>query len=103
MIPGMEPQVLHISEADLAKDVRSIVQRVQTGAQVVIERDAQPVAVIRTPEPVRRKISECVALLPADSTATIDPDFARDVEAAIAAHREPLEPPARGIQWGREG
>ena len=79
MIPGMEPQVLHISETDLAKDVRSIVQRVQSGAQVVIERDAQPVAVIRTPEPVRRKISECIALLPANSTATIDPDFAKDV------------------------
>jgi antitoxin (DNA-binding transcriptional repressor) of toxin-antitoxin stability system len=89
----MEPQVLHISEADLAKDVRSIVQRVQTGAEVVIERDAQPVAVIRPPEPLRRRISECIALLPAESTATIDPDFAKDVEAAIAAHREPLAPP----------
>jgi hypothetical protein len=30
----------------------------------------------------------------ADSTATSDADFANDVEAAIAAHREPLEPPA---------
>jgi hypothetical protein len=50
------------------------------------------VAVIRPAEPVRRK--KCIALMPADSTATIDPDFAKDVEAAIAAHREPLEPPA---------
>ena len=33
MIPGMEP--LHISEGDLAKDVRSILQRVETGAEVV--------------------------------------------------------------------
>jgi len=90
----MEPQVVHISEAELAKDVRSVVQRVQTGAEVVIERDAQPVAVIRPPEPLRRKISECIALLPADSTAIIDADFSKDVEAAIAAHREPLEPPA---------
>jgi len=93
MIPGMEPQVLHISEADLVKDARSVLQRVETGVEVVIERDAQPVAVIRPPEPVRRKISECIALLQADSTATIDPDFAEDVEAAVAAHREPLEPP----------
>jgi hypothetical protein len=31
---------------------------------------------------------------PAESTATIDSDFAKEVEAAIAAHREPLEPPA---------
>jgi antitoxin (DNA-binding transcriptional repressor) of toxin-antitoxin stability system len=74
MIVGMEP-------------------RVQTGAEVIIERDAQPVAVIRPAEPVRRKLSECIALLQAESTATIDPDFAEDVEAAIAAHREPLEPP----------
>ena len=92
MISGMEP--LHISEGDLAKDVRSILLRVETGAEIVIERDARPVAVIRPAEPVRRKISECIALMPAGSTATIDPDFAKDVEAAISAHRELLEPPA---------
>jgi antitoxin (DNA-binding transcriptional repressor) of toxin-antitoxin stability system len=87
----MEP--LHISEADLAKDILAILRRVETGAEVIIERDAQPVAVIRPTEPGRRTISECIARMPADSTATIDTDFAKDVEAAIAAHREPLEPP----------
>ena len=91
MIRSMEP--LHISEGDLAKDVRTILQRVETGGEVIIERDARPVAVIRAAEPVRRTISECIALMPANSTATIDPDFAKDVEAAIAGHREPLEPP----------
>jgi hypothetical protein len=45
-------------------------------------------------EPVRRTISECIALLPEDSTATLDPDFAKDVEAAVASHCEPLNPPA---------
>jgi prevent-host-death family protein len=88
----MEP--LHISESDLAKDLSGVLRRVETGTEIIIERDAQPVAVIRPVEAVRRKISECIALMPADSTATIDPDFAKDVEAAIAAHREPLEPPA---------
>lgn len=63
-------------------------------AQVVIECDAQPLAVIRTAAPARRTISECIALMPAESTATIDSDFAKDVAVAIAAHREPLEPPA---------
>ena len=92
MIPSMEP--LHISEGDLARDIRSILIRVETGGEVIVERDAQPVAVIRAAEPVHCKISECIALMPADSTATIDADFAKDVEAAIAAHREPLEPPA---------
>jgi hypothetical protein len=52
------------------------------------------VAVIHSPVPPRRSISECIALLPEDSTATIDADFARDVEAAVESHREPLEPPA---------
>lgn len=85
---------LHISEGDLAKDVRAILRRVETGAEIVIERDSRPVAVIRAAEPERRTIAECIARIPIDSTATIDPDFAKDVEAAIAAHREPLEPPA---------
>jgi antitoxin (DNA-binding transcriptional repressor) of toxin-antitoxin stability system len=87
----MEP--LHISESDLTRDIRAILRRVETGSEVIVERDARPVAVIRPAEPVRRRISECVALMPADSTGTIDPEFAKDVDAAIAAHREPLEPP----------
>ena len=49
---------------------------------------------IHLPVPPRRSISECIALLPEDSTAVMDADFAKDVEAAIESHREPLEPPA---------
>jgi antitoxin (DNA-binding transcriptional repressor) of toxin-antitoxin stability system len=90
----MGSEVLHITEADLVKDLRSVLRRVEAGVEVVIERDAHPVAILRAPEPVRRRISECIAMLPADSDAVIDPDFARDVEEAITAHREPLEPPS---------
>jgi hypothetical protein len=46
--------------------------------------------VIRPAQLVRRKISECIALMPAESIGTIDPDFVTDVEAAIAGNREPL-------------
>jgi hypothetical protein len=35
-----------------------------------------------TPVPPLRSIEECIALLPADSPATIDEDFADDVTAA---------------------
>jgi antitoxin (DNA-binding transcriptional repressor) of toxin-antitoxin stability system len=94
MIGSMESSIVHISETDLVRDLRAVLQRVETGAEVIIERDAHPVAVLRSAVPPRRKISECLALLSADATAIIDPDFAQDVEAAIAAHREPLEPPA---------
>jgi hypothetical protein len=51
------------------------------------------VAVLHTPEPVRRTIFECIALLPEESNTTIDPDFAEDVVAAVESHREPLQPP----------
>jgi antitoxin (DNA-binding transcriptional repressor) of toxin-antitoxin stability system len=88
----MEP--LHITEGELEDDIRAILRRVEAGTEVVIERGARPVAILRSVEPVRRKISECIALMPAGSAATIDADFASDVEAAIAAHREPLEPPS---------
>ncbi len=85
--------VLHISEAELARDIASLIDRVQSGAEIVIERNARPIAVLRAAEPRRRKLSEIVAALPEDSTATIDPDFAADVQAFIDSHREPLHAP----------
>ena len=88
--------VIHISESDAARDFAGVLARVRAGAEVVIESEGGnlPVAVIHAPAPPRRTISECIALLPEGSTAVMDPDFARDVEAAIESHREPLEPPA---------
>ena len=86
--------VIHISEADAVRDLAGLLERVRAGAEVVIESNAAPVAVLRTPAPPRRSIEECIALLPEDSTATIDEDFAGDVEKAVGAHREPLNPPA---------
>ena len=88
--------VIHISETEAASDFASVLARVRSGAEVVIdsERTHLPVAVVHPPAPPHRTISECIALLPEDSTAVMDADFARDVEAAIESHREPLEPPA---------
>jgi antitoxin (DNA-binding transcriptional repressor) of toxin-antitoxin stability system len=85
---------IHISEADAARDFPGLMAHVRAGTEIVIESNATPVAVLRTPAPPRRSIEECIALLPEDSTATIDEDFARDVQEAVAAHREPLNPPA---------
>jgi antitoxin (DNA-binding transcriptional repressor) of toxin-antitoxin stability system len=89
----MTKDVIHISEAEVAGKFASLMARVRAGAEVVIENDARPVAFLYPAGSVRRTISECIALLPEDSTATIDPDFAKDVEAAIESHREPLNPP----------
>jgi antitoxin (DNA-binding transcriptional repressor) of toxin-antitoxin stability system len=98
MIAGMEP--LHISEADAVRDLAAILQRVLAGAEVVIERDAQPLAVIRAAVPARRTISECIAMAEAHEKESgeapvLDPDFAADVEE-IVRNRKPWNPPT----WG---
>ena len=90
----MADNVIRISEAEAASNFADVLARVRAGAEVVIESGTLPVAVIHAPVPPRRSIAECIALLPEDSTATIDAEFARDVEAAVESHREPLEPPA---------
>ena len=89
----MADHVIHISEAEAASDFAAVLARVRAGAEVVIESEGGklPVAVIHPPVPPRRTISECIALLPEDSTAVMDADFARDIEAAIDSHSEPLK------------
>jgi antitoxin (DNA-binding transcriptional repressor) of toxin-antitoxin stability system len=85
---------IHISATEAARDFAALLAHVRAGAEVVIKDGPMTVAVLHTPAPPRRSIEECIALLPEDSPATIDEDFARDVEEAVAAHREPLNPPA---------
>ena len=89
----MAKHVIHISDAEAATDFVSLLARVRAGAEIVIEHDTLPVAVLHPAEPVHRTLSECIALLPENSAATIDPDFAKDVKAAIESHREPLNAP----------
>src|SRR6266566_2532008 len=96
----MEPRVLHVNEANAVRDLAAILKRVQAGAEVIIERDAQPLAVIRAATPVRRTISDCIALAESHEKETgqapvLDPDFAADVEQ-IVRNRKPWNPP-RGI------
>lgn len=87
---------IHIPEAEAARDFAALMAHVSAGSEVVIERDAKPFAVISPPiKRPGRLLSEAIALAEArGSTATIDEDFARDVAAAIEAHREPLDPPS---------
>src|SRR5580658_5212031 len=92
---GMTKHVIHISDAEAASDFASVLDRVREGAEVVIEHDARPVAVVRPAEPHVRLLSESLRLAREHaSTATLDGDFARDLEEVINSHREPLNPPA---------
>jgi antitoxin (DNA-binding transcriptional repressor) of toxin-antitoxin stability system len=95
----MEPPVVHVSEADMLRNTASILEYVRAGSEVVIERDAQPLAVIRPAAPARRTVAECIALAKAHEektgdAPTLDPDFAADVEDVVRS-RKPWNPPAK--------
>jgi antitoxin (DNA-binding transcriptional repressor) of toxin-antitoxin stability system len=85
----MAKHVIHISEAEAASDFKLVMTRIREGAEVIIERDAKPVAVVRPAEPaLGRPISECIALAEAHAQEsgfepTLDPDFAADLEEII--------------------
>ena len=85
---------IHISEAEAARDFAGLLAHVRAGAEVVIERDHRPVAILHAPLPQKRSIEECIALLPEHSSGVMDEGFARDVQEGIDLHREPLNPPA---------
>lgn len=85
---------IHISEADLARDLHSILAKVQEGVEVIVEQDNRPVAAIRTPTPRPRSILESIAIAKAIGTgATLDEGFMKDVEEGIARRSQPWNPP----------
>jgi hypothetical protein len=93
MIEGMAQ--FHMTEAEVAKDFAAVLEKIQQGAEVIVERDTQAVAVIKLPTFRGRSIDECIALVKArGSHATLDEDFAKDLEGIINSHREPLAPPS---------
>lgn len=89
----MADRVIRISDEEAARDFAGLMSRVRAGAEVVIESECGklPVATVRPAEPPVRLLSESLRLARAHaSTATLDGDFARDLEAAINSHREPV-------------
>ena len=88
--------VVHMSEADVVKDIVAVLARVRQGSEIVIEQGNRPVAVIKPSNPpAGRLISEVIAdLKTRGSDATMDDDFARDIEEGIKAHRQPWNPPS---------
>ncbi|MGI8771481.1 MAG: hypothetical protein ACR2JE_08580 [Acidobacteriaceae bacterium] len=90
--------VIRISEADAALDFAGLMVRVRAGAEVIIESGAGPVAVLRSPVPPHRSISECIAIAKMHEDQTgqapvLDAGFAADVEEIIH-NRKPWDPPA---------
>jgi antitoxin (DNA-binding transcriptional repressor) of toxin-antitoxin stability system len=79
---------VRIAEADLVRDIRSVLAKVQAGVEVIVEQDHHPVAIIKTPQAPGRKISECIALAKAYEerlgyAPVPDTDFAKDLQSVI--------------------
>jgi len=96
----MAKDVIHISEAEAANDFAIVMTRVREGAEVIIERDAKPVAVVRAvgDEFRPRLLSESITLAKKHAQELgyeprMDPEFAADVEE-IVRNRKPWNPPA---------
>jgi antitoxin (DNA-binding transcriptional repressor) of toxin-antitoxin stability system len=89
----MAKDVIHVSDKDAASDFASLLARVRDGAEVVIEHDARPVAVVRAAEPSPgRLLSESIALAELHvkelgHEPTMDPDFAADLKEIINSRR----------------
>jgi prevent-host-death family protein len=86
--------VIEFSEAEATSNFAALLARVCAGAEVVIKNGTRPVAVVLPAEPHVRLLSESLRLARGHgSTATLDENFAKDLEAAVKSHREPLTPP----------
>jgi antitoxin (DNA-binding transcriptional repressor) of toxin-antitoxin stability system len=96
MIESMEHEAVHVSSAEAIRDIAAILERVEGGAEIVVEKDLRPVALIQPAPRPGRLLSECIALAEAHqaksgSSVTLDDQFGTDLEEIIASHREPLE------------
>jgi antitoxin (DNA-binding transcriptional repressor) of toxin-antitoxin stability system len=86
MIGGMA--ALHISEAELARDLHAVLEQVRQGDEVVVEEDHHPVAIIKPAEQAGRLLSESIAIArqrekERGSPVLLDPDFAEDLEDIV--------------------
>ena len=87
---------LRVTEAELVRDVRAVLEKVQLGSEVIVERDDdQPVAIISAPRRSGRPISEILLEVKRrNSVVTLDKDFGSDLEQIVASHQKPWNPPA---------
>ncbi len=82
--------VIHISEAEAARDFAGLMAKVRAGAEVLIEDQSRTIAILRAPEvnPSHRKLSEVIRRSESRASAlTLDPGFADDVEEGIRNHQ----------------
>jgi antitoxin (DNA-binding transcriptional repressor) of toxin-antitoxin stability system len=86
-------EVIHISDSEAASNFASLLDRVSAGAEVIIERDSRPVAVVRPAgTPRGLLLSESIALAETHAKElgyepTLDADFAADLREIINSRK----------------
>lgn len=87
---------IRITETELARDVHTVIEKVQRGSEVIIEReDHRAVAVISSPHRSGRPITDILReAKQRGSTITLDEDFGKDLEEIIANHQQSWNPPS---------
>lgn len=81
-----------MSEADVVRDIRDVLKKVSDGTAVIVEQGDRTLAVIMPVSMIGngpgRPIDECIALAEArNSGATLDDEFAVDLQTVIARNR----------------
>lgn len=85
----------HMTETQLARDLHEVLDKVRQGAEVIVEENSRPVALIKPPSRAGRSLSECIALAKAEERQFAQPpvpdlELAADVRGAVAPHDKPL-------------
>jgi antitoxin (DNA-binding transcriptional repressor) of toxin-antitoxin stability system len=89
----MRNQILRLTATQAARDFSRLLDLVEEGAEAVIERRQQAIAVMRPAEMTPRRASECLAVRLARPSVRPDPGFARDLEEIIEGHPKGEPPP----------
>jgi antitoxin (DNA-binding transcriptional repressor) of toxin-antitoxin stability system len=84
----MAKSVIHVSEEEAASDFASLMASIRAGAEVIIEENARPIAILRPGEASVRLLSESLRLArERGSSATLDDGFSKDLKAVVESHR----------------
>lgn len=80
----MENHISKLSATDAVRDFSRLLDRIGSGAEFIIERHGEAVAVVGPSNTAPRRLSECRAAKIPCASAAPDPRFARDLDEIIA-------------------
>lgn len=80
---AMGNRVIHISDEEAASDFASLLDRVRAGAEVVIEHDSRPVALLRPAlpsEPIDKVFAAIAQDVPDEDWSRVPTDLSKNLD-----------------------